>query len=130
MVDRARVAVAVLVVVVGVGLFALGQGPGTPGGTVAPNEVPAADVTVTPGDDDPGTVTVRFASAGDWGSPSLTVAWNDSLRVAEGERRLDEPGDSVTLAERAVAGETPVEVTVTATDEGRAVEVYHRTVRV
>jgi hypothetical protein len=87
------------------------------------------DVTVAPGDDDPGTVTVRFASAGDWSSPSLTVAWNDSLRVAEGERRLEEPGDSVTLSERTAAGETPVEVTVTATGSGRATEVYRRTVR-
>lgn len=128
MVDRARVAAAVLVVVVGGGLFVLGSGPTTPGGTVAPNDVPTADVTVTPGDEEPGTVVVRFASTGDWESPALTVAWNESLEVADGERRLEEPGDTVTLAEQTPAGETPVEVTVTATGSGRAMEVYRETV--
>lgn len=126
MVDRSRVAVAALVVVVGVGLFGLGQGPTTPGGTVAPNEVPVAEVTARPGD--PGTVTVRFASAGDWASPSLTVAWNDSLRVADGERRLEAADDSVTLAERAADGDTAVRVTVTATGGGKARSIYREIV--
>jgi hypothetical protein len=129
MVDRTRLVALVVVVAVGGGLLALGSGPVSTDGTVATNQPPGANVTVAEGATDPGTVTVRFTSTGDWSTAALTVAWNDSLRVADGERRLEEPGEAVTLADRNAAGETPVRVTVTATGGGRARTIYRETVR-
>jgi len=128
MVDRTRLLVAALAVVGGVALFMLGSGPGAlGGGTVVPNEVPAANVTAAPDD---GTVTVRHAGPGDWESATLTVTWNGSLSVVAGERRLAAVGDRVVLAEPDGAGETTVGLTVTARGDGRETVVYEETLRV
>jgi hypothetical protein len=81
MVDRHRLLVAAAVVAVSLGLYALGSGSASFGGTVSPGAPAAADVSVAPADDEPGTVTVRFARAGDWESATLEVDWNASLRV-------------------------------------------------
>jgi hypothetical protein len=130
MVDRTRVVVVAGVLLGGIALFALGSGPGTLTGTVAPNAVPEAAVTPAPASDEPGRVTVRFAGTGDWDAATLTVDWNGSLVVTEGERRLETVGESMTLSEANERGETAVRVRVTATWEGRTAVVYRRVLRI
>jgi hypothetical protein len=121
MVDRRRLLVAGLAVAVGTALFALGSGPGAPGGTVVTNDPPRAEVTA--GADE---VDVRFAGTGDWAAATLTVDWNGSLSVASGDRRLEAVGERVVLA---APDGGPVRVSVTATGDGRAMVVYRATLR-
>lgn len=117
-------------VVGGAALFALGSPPGTFTGTVAPNEVPSVHVTTTPRHDARGTVSVEFMDTGDWETATLTVDWNASLSVREGDRRLESVGERVVLAEPEDAGMTVVEVSVTATRDGRAALVYRKSLTV
>lgn len=121
MVDRRRLLVAALAVAVGTGLFALGSGPGAPGGTVVTNDPPTAAVAA-----DDGTVAVRFAGTGDWAAATLTVDWNGSLSVASGDRRLEAVGERVVLV---APDGGPVRLSVTAAGDGRAMVVYRATLR-
>lgn len=130
MVDRHRLVIAALIVAVGAGLYALGSGPASLGGTVLPGAPPAAEVSVAPADAEPGTVAVRFAGTGTWTTATLVVDWNASLRVVEGDRRLEQVGETVTLAEATESGATHVRLTVTAIGDGTEQVVYRETIRI